>query len=207
MNMTQPNPRSWHRVQSDIFADLIDGVEQWDAISPVPGWTAVDVIAHILVTWTNRFRAGGVEFPTPDPDDLAGSYWTQTLFMDELLGDDEKREAPFQSILVSTESFGALASLYVTDLLLHGWDLARATGQDYEMPEDVCEELFAAMSDVVESMRLTGEFGEPYPVPEDQAPSRRLLGLIGRNPDWQPSDGWPEPEPEADDAESVTEGE
>ena len=79
------------------------------------------------------------------------------------------------------------------DLVLHGWDLARATGQDETMdPADV-ERLWATAAaippDVMEKFRTPGAFGEGIEVygpevvvPPDAPLQDRLLGLIGRQP-------------------------
>jgi hypothetical protein len=79
------------------------------------------------------------------------------------------------------------------DLVLHGWDLARATGQDETMePVDV-ERLWASTAaippEVMEKYRTPGAFGEgievfgpEVKVPPDAPLQDRLLGLIGRQP-------------------------
>jgi uncharacterized protein (TIGR03086 family) len=79
------------------------------------------------------------------------------------------------------------------DLVLHGWDLARATGQDETMdPVDV-ERLWASTTaipaDMIEMYRTPGAFGPgievfgpEIPVAEDAPLQDRLLGFIGRHP-------------------------
>jgi uncharacterized protein (TIGR03086 family) len=81
------------------------------------------------------------------------------------------------------------------DMVLHGWDLARATGQDDTMdPEDV-ERLWsittAIPAELMEKYRTPGAFGPgvevfgpEVKVPEDASLQDRLLGLIGRDPGW-----------------------
>ena len=78
------------------------------------------------------------------------------------------------------------------DLVLHGWDLARATGQDETMDPDDVERLWqsaqAVPDDVMAKYRTPGAFGpgvEVYgpevPVPATAPLQDRLLGLIGRD--------------------------
>jgi len=82
------------------------------------------------------------------------------------------------------------------DLPQHGWDLAKATGQDDTIdPEDVQRlwSITAAIPpDLREKYRTPGAFGPGVEVfgPEvmvaDDAPvQHRLLGLIGRDPAWR----------------------
>jgi uncharacterized protein (TIGR03086 family) len=72
----------------------------------------------------------------------------------------------------------------VDELLVHGWDIAVATGQPYDAADDEVE---AAMSFVTnfDAPRDGSLFGPVVDVPEDAPPLRRLLGLTGRDPNWQ----------------------
>jgi hypothetical protein len=79
------------------------------------------------------------------------------------------------------------------DLVLHGWDLARATGQDETMDPIDVELLWASTSaispELMEKFRTPGAFGEgievfgpEVKVPADASLQDRLLGMIGRQP-------------------------
>jgi hypothetical protein len=83
------------------------------------------------------------------------------------------------------------------DMVLHGWDLARATGINDEMNPDDVERLWASTTaippEVMEKYRTPGAFGPGVEVfgPEvhvraDAPMQDRLLGLIGRDPAWTP---------------------
>jgi uncharacterized protein (TIGR03086 family) len=79
-----------------------------------------------------------------------------------------------------------IAVVTLDELVLHGWDLARATGQPYEPdPADV-----TAILGFVESFGSAegtpGLFGPAVPVPDDAPPFDRALGLSGRDPGWRP---------------------
>jgi uncharacterized protein (TIGR03086 family) len=89
------------------------------------------------------------------------------------------------------------ASMYggmvLGEFVLHGWDLARATGQDESMDRTDVERLWASNSaipdDVIEMYRTPDAFGPGIEVfgPEVQVPADaslqdRLLGFIGRRP-------------------------
>lgn len=74
------------------------------------------------------------------------------------------------------------------DLTVHGWELARATGQPYpgsELGDSVLEALDTQYAQLVPTARKMGVFGEPVPVGEDAGPFERLLGLVGRDPAWR----------------------
>lgn len=99
---------------------------------------------------------------------------------DRALGDPTPCERYTVGDLV--EHVGGLA---LDELVLHGWDLARATGQAvaYDRPE------LDAVHGMVKQFRegdVEGLFGPAVPVPDDAPLLDRILGLAGRDPAWQP---------------------
>ncbi|MFD5114195.1 TIGR03086 family metal-binding protein [Streptomyces sp. NPDC058391] len=77
-----------------------------------------------------------------------------------------------------------VGAMVLGDLTVHGWDLARATGQPYEPDAALVAMLgeeFAALAPTARSM---GMFGEPVPVAEDASPFDVLLAATGRDPHW-----------------------
>ena len=80
---------------------------------------------------------------------------------------------------------GEVAGLVALDeLVLHGWDLAKATGRPAEYGGPGLE---AVLGMVLHSRGsgADGLFGEEVPVPEDAPLFDRILGLAGRDPAWQ----------------------
>lgn len=80
-----------------------------------------------------------------------------------------------------------LGLMMVTDLVVHGWDLACATGRPYE----VDEALLAAAGEFVDGMgdmaRRMGAFGPAVPVGPEAGGLARLLASTGRDPSWRPA--------------------
>ncbi|MDQ4118078.1 MAG: TIGR03086 family metal-binding protein [Actinomycetota bacterium] len=75
------------------------------------------------------------------------------------------------------------------EIVLHGWDLAVATGQTFR-PDDASVEVVygftAAMSAPGQEAGREGLFGPVVPVPEDAPAFERALGFAGRDPRWTP---------------------
>jgi hypothetical protein len=69
-------------------------------------------------------------------------------------------------------------------VFLHTWDLARATGQDESLDTELCAAMLAGMEPLEELIRSSGQYGPAIPVSEGADPQTRLLGFIGRDPDW-----------------------
>ncbi|GAA3233586.1 TIGR03086 family metal-binding protein [Nonomuraea helvata] len=80
---------------------------------------------------------------------------------------------------------GVLAHMYLVDMVVHGWDLARATGQKYEPAPEAVSRALHFTDQMVEMGRQRGAFGPPVAVPDDAPAFDRLLGVIGRDPAWK----------------------
>jgi len=81
---------------------------------------------------------------------------------------------------------GGLVAL--NEVLLHGWDLARATGQGYEPSDDEADAVRPIVTPEAGSDGSDrGElFGPVVPVSADAAAFSQVLGLAGRDPAWTP---------------------
>ena len=76
---------------------------------------------------------------------------------------------------------------YVTpDLVFHGWDLARASGQDPELDEDYIAGAYAGMTGMADMIRGSGQFGVQQDVPADASVVEKFFAFIGRDPRWTP---------------------
>jgi hypothetical protein len=76
--------------------------------------------------------------------------------------------------------------IYTSDVFMHRWDLARATGQDETLDPDKCAAMLAGMEPIEDAMRGSGQYGARVDVPDVADVQSRLLGFIGRDPEWEP---------------------
>jgi uncharacterized protein (TIGR03086 family) len=81
---------------------------------------------------------------------------------------------------------GAIDQFYTTDIFMHVWDLARASGQDDTLDEATCAEMLAGMAQMAPVIRASGQFGDQQPVADDASAQDRLIAFIGRDPNWRP---------------------
>ena len=78
-----------------------------------------------------------------------------------------------------------MAAVALDELVVHGWDLAVATGQEYRADEESALralEFAASVGDDPGSR--AGLYGPAVPVPADAPVFERLLGATGRDPAW-----------------------
>ena len=73
---------------------------------------------------------------------------------------------------------------YVQEILAHGWDLARATGQPTELDPELASWVLAVARRILPPEPRGGEipFGPVVPVPPDAGPYAQLAGWLGRQP-------------------------
>jgi uncharacterized protein (TIGR03086 family) len=181
-------PAAEHRSIAGTFTERVRGAapQAWDAEAPVPGWTARDVVRH-LVDWFPAFLADGADLqlpPGPSADDDPVAAWEHHARAVQAVLDDPA--TPGRSfahpMLPEMPLDQAISRFYTNDVFMHTWDLARATDQDERLDEDRCRELFEGMQPMDEVLRQSGQYGPKVPVPDDADWQARLLGFIGRRP-------------------------
>jgi uncharacterized protein (TIGR03086 family) len=184
-------PARRHRLIADGFAERVHGARDWSAPAPVEGWTVRDVVAH-LVEWLPAFVQGGsdIEWPAgPSPaEDPVGAWDAHQRAVQEILDDPAKAGADFTNPHTGSMPLAqAIDRFYTSDVFLHTWDLARATGQDETLDPEACAVMLAGMQPMEELIRGSGQYGPAVAVPEDADAQTRLLGFIGRDPEWAPA--------------------
>ena len=83
-----------------------------------------------------------------------------------------------------SEVAGAVA---LDELVVHGWDVARAIGRPYSVEPELLEAVHAFVAPLAEPdppMPREGLFGPPVAVPADAPLLDRVIGLTGRDPAW-----------------------
>jgi uncharacterized protein (TIGR03086 family) len=177
-----------HRAIAGVFTDRVRGVAPgaWDNPAPCDGWVARDVVRH-LVEWFPAFlRSGaGVELPKGPPvdDDPVLAWVVHSDGVQALLDDPAT-----QGRVLSDRHLGdipldqAVDRFYTSDVFLHSWDLARATGQDERLDPDKCAQLLEGMLPMDEALRASGHYGPRVEVAKDADVQTRLIAFIGRTP-------------------------
>lgn len=77
-----------------------------------------------------------------------------------------------------------MGTIALSELVLHGWDVARAIGIDYALPDEILQVVFDFHHPPGPQSGRDGMFGPVVDVPDDARLVDRLAGLTGRDPFW-----------------------
>lgn len=183
--------------QTRILARLADGVrdDRLGDPTPCPDLAVRNLLGH-LTYLAVAFRDAARKDLSPTTDTSPGSSvpdigpdWREDLA--KALGEvaDAWREPDAWTGMTRAGGIdlpGAVAGAVVADeLVIHGWDLARATGQEYAPDPAALQAAYGLLAGAAEeSERGEGMFGPVVAVPADAPLLERAVGLSGRDPGW-----------------------
>ncbi len=162
-----------------------------DARTPCDEYDVRHLVSHLLGT-TDAMRRVGAGDPL-DRDDPwgtrgheVGETWHDQLSERLIAVADawaapEAWEGEAMDGAMPREDVGDMAFL---EVLLHGWDLARATGQELEVDDAAAQQAQELMDKHGETGRSMGAFGDQVQVGEDATPLDRVVAASGRDPGW-----------------------
>lgn len=178
-----------HRVNAYRFGTLVDAVgDRWDAPTPCSDWDVRALVNHLTAEqlWATHLLAG------------ATIEEADGRFDGDVLGDDptDAFRAAMAAAHAAFSEPGALertvhlsrgptpAHEYldemVTDLAIHGWDLARALHLDETIDPATVERVLIEWEGREQTLRHSPLFGDPLPTEPSDDPQTRLLALFGR---------------------------
>lgn len=183
-----------HRTQA-VVAGVPAGAG--DDPTPCTRWPVSRLTRH-MVGWVEAF-ATAVEtgaMPPGDPDDVAvtDAAAQYRAAADRLVAAWRAGDGPDGRYRLTGDSPVPGTFLYpmmLGEYIAHGWDLAKATGQPLDWPDEGARLALESMRAMVkpEYRGPDGFVGEEVGVPADAPPLTKLIAFAGRNPSWQPPTG------------------
>lgn len=195
MNDTSAEITARYAARADRFEAVIEAApaDRWSSPSPCADWRAIDVVKHVLDMHSAMLRPLGhtlTDAPAVDVDPL-DAFRCARRDLTEVLADDTVAQSDVPTPIGTMTLAHHIDQVASEDLVIHGWDLARATGQEHELDPEEVERMWPAAQQMDERLRTPGAFGPGVvvfgpvvEVSEDAPVSDRLLGLLGRNPYW-----------------------
>ncbi|UGQ13115.1 TIGR03086 family metal-binding protein [Yinghuangia sp. ASG 101] len=155
--------------------------------TPCRDYTVADLTNHLFQVVVNFQALAAKEAVTwPEaPDHLHGDWraglGTETERLSKAWAAPGSEEGVSPGMGLPSRAVGQMALL---DLTVHAWDLARATGQDFDPAPEVLPDLEELVAMMGPTGRGMGVFGEPVDPAPDAGRFERLLASTGRDPGW-----------------------
>jgi uncharacterized protein (TIGR03086 family) len=158
---------------------VVAASSQLDSRTPCKGWDVRQLMNHMLDTqryFTGAAKGTGAPVPSSTPPDLLG---------DDPVAEFEQGRVELMRAYAEPgviERTGPTLGIAFSDQLLHGWDLATATGQDATMPAGLADAAYEIVHDRFTDDQRRGIFGPEVPVDAGASPQDRYLAYTGRDP-------------------------
>jgi uncharacterized protein (TIGR03086 family) len=191
------------RPATSALAGLVRGVrdDQLATVTPCGGITVGELLDHIdnlslafAAAGTRQYLADGGAPRSPDASRL-GTDWRDRLpaQLDGLAAAWQPAAAWDGATKVGGGEMPAVVagSAGLNEVIVHGWDLAVATGQSYPADDPSLGAAISTAYGWASSVAAQnpggtpGLFGPPVDVPADAPVFDRLLGATGRQPSWR----------------------
>jgi uncharacterized protein (TIGR03086 family) len=177
------------RVVNGVRADQLSGA------TPCTEWDLRTLLNHTIL-WT-AYSAERRARDEPLPEEMmsmdfvaepgyAAAYAAQ---LDKALAawSDPKAWERDLNVMGTPTPAADVAAMLLAELVLHGWDVAKASGQEYSCDEKVATAVLAAVEANAELFRKYQGFADAVPIREPTPVFDRALATSGRDPAWTPA--------------------
>ncbi|GAA4900220.1 TIGR03086 family metal-binding protein [Streptomonospora salina] len=168
------------------FTRRVEGVPAggWEAPTPCAEWNARDLLRHMIGNHTRMPSQVGIDIEasqSPDEDPVAAWHEVRAA-MEEILDDPEQASREYDGYFGRLSVASTVDDFLGFDLVVHSWDLARATGQDETLPADELPRIREMAHGLGDSLRMEGVCGAEVTVDASASEQDRLMAFLGRRP-------------------------
>ena len=182
------NPLEQLREAQGVFLEVLANVrpEQMNLPTPDDEWDVRALINHVVLgnMWAaENLKTGSAPRPSGDVIGERQPAEAYTASADAMMASFEEPGALGRMVTMPFGEMPAagLAAFRFVDLIVHTWDLARATGQATDFAPDLCEAALAMSRQSMARMdRANMPFKDEVAVPADAPAADRLAGFLGR---------------------------
>ncbi|GAB2448953.1 TIGR03086 family metal-binding protein [Nocardioides hungaricus] len=164
---------------ADHFTATVESTDDWSAPSPCEGWTAADVVDHVVDTerdFLSRYDVDLGDRPTGPPDRV----WAEHLAAVRARVADDLRAQEYDGFFGRTTIGATLDDFYGFDLVVHGWDLGSSQGAPTTFADADMDAMEVSFDGFGDHAYDEGVFRRPVDVSEDADRQTRLLARMGR---------------------------
>ena len=164
---------------------LLDAVPPagWSRPSPCEGWTAADVVGHLVETQRQFLTTHGVDLgEAPDvAADPAAAWRRHAERVAWAVSDDAVPAREFDGFFGPTTVGAAFEQFYVWDMVVHRWDVARAVGADAALTDEELDRIETGADSFGPALHMDGICRPALDVPADADRRTRALARLGRS--------------------------
>ena len=163
--------------------------DQLDDATPCAGWTVRHLLNH-LTNGCRAFAAGGkgearsFEAEDQTAEDYVAAFDEASRAAVDEFNKPSEPERVFKMSRGDTP-FAAALGLAIADASVHGWDLARATGQEMDIDDDIAQAIYDMTTRMMQPRGpypRGDAFAEPAEVPDGAPIADRMVAYLGRQP-------------------------
>ena len=193
--------RGLDRQAAEATSRIVAGVpdEALGRPTPCAEWDLAALLRHM--TANNHGFADAAEGRQADPDvwtgpppgaDWQAAYQESALRVAKAFADDAVLDRTVEVLGYGTMPGSRAIGMHFIDYLVHGWDVARAVGQHVTLDEESCRTVLTMGQGWPDIPRIWGgpdaPWGNRVAVADDAPVADRMLGFLGRSPDWPGGD-------------------
>lgn len=180
-----------YRRLAERFTTIVEAVpaDAWNNASPCQGWTAADVLAHVIDSEAGLLKKTGedVSSRAGTRDDQVAAWMSVRGAVQAALDDPQLAGIEYESFGMPTTIAATFGSFMSVDLVVHGWDIAHAAGIDDAIATEDMGFVRAFTEQMGDMAQTSGAFGPRLSVPKDADEQTKFLALIGRPTNWAAS--------------------
>jgi uncharacterized protein (TIGR03086 family) len=163
-----------------------------DQQTPCPDWDLRTLLNHTIL-WTSYSAERRAHGESVAEDLMSKDFTAEPGYVEAYRAQiaravqawsDPQAWAGDRSIMGGAMSAADIAAMLIMEMVLHGWDIAKATGQDYHCDGELAQALLDTVQAQGDMFRQYQGFAAVVPVPSDASTFDRALSLSGRAPDW-----------------------
>lgn len=156
-------------------ANVHHAVEKLDEHTPCDQWNVQELVNHMCDTlrhFAAEARGEESQLDVANPPDLIGRNAGVTY-------DEYRKDARIAFAAADPDKSAMQIGIAFCDQLIHGWDVAKATGQETEMPDELADAAWKILSGNLPPDKR-GDAFKPEQVAQDDSAQAKLLAYVGR---------------------------
>jgi uncharacterized protein (TIGR03086 family) len=179
---------------ADAAARTVANVSPGQFGQPTPDseWDVRTLLNH-LILWTSYSMEARAHGESVGQDLMERDFAAEDSFADDYRAQLDRALAAWSdpaawqrelNVMGTPTPASDIAGLLIAELVLHGWDLAAATGQPFDVAAATADAAMTAVVANADLFRQYKGFAEPVDVPPTATALDRVLALSGRDPAW-----------------------